>query len=91
MTTTKIPKFTKALTIKPAATTLKHVYHEAVLEERPLPPLKKGEVLVRIGAAAFNHRDVLHMHHPTLVPWSQIMFGCLGLDKEGAVLRYCYG
>ena len=62
---TKIPKFTKALTIQPAATKIKPVYHEAVLDERPLPPLKKGQVLVRIGAAAFNHRDVLPMHHPS--------------------------
>jgi hypothetical protein len=53
--TTKIPKFTKVLTIKLAAAKLKPVYHEAVLDERPLPSLKKGQVLVRIGAAAFNH------------------------------------
>jgi NADPH:quinone reductase-like Zn-dependent oxidoreductase len=62
------PNFTKALTLQPAATKLKPVYHEAVLEDRPLPPLKKGEVLVRIGAAAFNHRDVLPMPHPGSSP-----------------------
>lgn len=54
MTTTKIPRFTKALTIKPAATKLKNVYHEAVLEEKPFPMLKGGEVLVKVGAATFN-------------------------------------
>ncbi|KAF9462751.1 NAD-P-binding protein [Collybia nuda] len=58
MTTTKIPKFTRALTIKQAQTQRKPLYHDAILEEKPLPALKKGEILVRIGAAAFNHRDV---------------------------------
>lgn len=77
MTTSKIPKFTKALTLKPTTAKLKPVYHEAVLDERPLPALKDGEVLVKIGAAAFNHRDVLLMYHLTLVPWSHTMFMCL--------------
>lgn len=31
---------------------------EARLVERPIPSLKSGEVLVKIGAAGLNHRDV---------------------------------
>lgn len=34
------------------------VYHDAKLERRKLQPLKSNEILVKLGAAAFNHRDV---------------------------------
>lgn len=54
-----IPKSTKALVLKNPALQRKPVYHDAVVEERPISiALKPGEVLVRIGAAAFNHREV---------------------------------
>ena len=33
-------------------------YHGAVLETRPIPSLEDGEILVKMGAVAFNHRDV---------------------------------
>lgn len=36
----------------------KPVFHDAVIEDKPIPALKQGQVLVRIGAAAYNHRDV---------------------------------
>lgn len=58
MTFTKLPRFTKSLTVKKAPAQSNPVYHEAVIEQKPLPALKKGEILVKIGAAAFNHRDV---------------------------------
>ncbi|KAF5378269.1 hypothetical protein D9615_008738 [Tricholomella constricta] len=57
-TTTKLPKLTKALTVKKSPLQRSPLYHDALVEEKAIPALKKGEVLVRIGAAAFNHRDV---------------------------------
>lgn len=55
----QIPKTTRALVVRKAKETGKHVLHDAVLEEeRPIPQLKSGQVLVRVHAAGFNHRDV---------------------------------
>lgn len=34
------------------------VYHNVRIVERPILPLKGSEVLVRMEAVAFNHRDV---------------------------------
>ncbi|KAI0819102.1 NAD(P)-binding protein [Irpex lacteus] len=53
-----IPKTTKALVLKQAATNKKPILHDAIVEDRPIPQLKPGQVLVRINAAAFNHRDL---------------------------------
>ncbi|KAI0672793.1 NAD(P)-binding protein [Trametes maxima] len=53
----QIPKITKAIVLRKAASAVKPVYHDAILEERPIPELKAGQVLVRLHAAAFNHRD----------------------------------
>ncbi|KAJ8496183.1 hypothetical protein ONZ51_g1305 [Trametes cubensis] len=53
----QIPKSTKALVLRKSTQATQPVYHNAVLEERPIPALKPGQVLVRIYAAAFNHRD----------------------------------
>lgn len=36
----------------------KPVYHDASLEDKPVPQLQPGQVLVKINAVAFNHRDV---------------------------------
>ncbi|KAG5644403.1 hypothetical protein DXG03_008570 [Asterophora parasitica] len=57
-TTPKLPNQYKALTVKKSPSQRDSLYHDAILENKPVPTLKKGEVLVRIGAAAFNHRDV---------------------------------
>ncbi len=55
----QVPKTTRALVVRKAKETGKHVLHDAVLEEqRPIPQLKSGQVLVRVHAAGFNHRDV---------------------------------
>lgn len=58
--TTTLPKFTRALTIKEVSPQRKPLWHDAFLEQKLALPgtLKRGEILVRIGAAAFNHRDV---------------------------------
>ncbi|TFK36440.1 hypothetical protein BDQ12DRAFT_706376 [Crucibulum laeve] len=53
-----IPKFTRALILKESSIQKKPVYNDAVLEKKPIPTLKPGQVLVKIGAAAYNHRDV---------------------------------
>lgn len=52
------PKFTKVLTVRKSSVDHKPTYHDVVTETRPISPLKSGEVLVKIGAAAFNHREV---------------------------------
>ncbi len=36
----------------------KPAYHDALLEEKLLPVLKTGQLLVKMNAVAFNHRDV---------------------------------
>ncbi|THU80563.1 NAD-P-binding protein [Dendrothele bispora CBS 962.96] len=54
-----IPQLTKAIIVqKSTAPRGQPVYHDAVLESRPIPALKSGEILVKMGAVAFNHRDV---------------------------------
>jgi len=54
----KLPKSTKALVLRKSAIQRKPLYHDASLEERSIPALKPGEILVKIGAAAFNRRDL---------------------------------
>jgi D-arabinose 1-dehydrogenase-like Zn-dependent alcohol dehydrogenase len=36
----------------------KPTYYDLRVVERPVPALKHGEVLVKINAAGFNHREV---------------------------------
>ncbi|KAJ7279681.1 hypothetical protein C8J57DRAFT_1448907 [Mycena rebaudengoi] len=55
---TKAPTSTRAVTLQKAASARTPSYADAVLQDRPLPSLKQGEVLVKMAAAAFNHRDV---------------------------------
>jgi hypothetical protein len=59
MTAGRIPESTRALVIKKSEA--KPVYHDAVVETRPLQQLTKGEILVKMGAVSFNHRDVSDM------------------------------
>ncbi|KDQ50096.1 hypothetical protein JAAARDRAFT_42352 [Jaapia argillacea MUCL 33604] len=59
----QVPQTTKSLLVKAsltskALTTKKPASYDAVLTERPIPSLKQGEILVKIGAAGFNHRDL---------------------------------
>lgn len=51
-------KSTKSLVLKKSSVLRKPAYDDAVLETRPIPPLKAGQILLRIGAVALNHRDV---------------------------------
>ncbi|KAG5730804.1 hypothetical protein E4T56_gene6362 [Termitomyces sp. T112] len=83
MTTTNLPKFTKSLTIKRASAQNDPVYHDAVIEQKSIPELKKGEILVRIGAAAFNHRDVWIRKGQ----YPRIAFGSVfGADGAGTIV-----
>jgi hypothetical protein len=59
MTTSRFPESTRALVVKKSEA--KPVYHDAVVVTRPLQQLTKGEVLVKMGAVSFNHRDVSDM------------------------------
>jgi NADPH:quinone reductase-like Zn-dependent oxidoreductase len=54
----RTPEWTRALVLKKCAAEAKPVYHDAVLEKRPLRQLQHGEILVKISAASFNRRDV---------------------------------
>lgn len=52
------PTTTKALVLEKSAEDKSPIYHDARIVERPIPPLKGSEILVRMEAVAFNHRDV---------------------------------
>nr|VWP00207.1 Uncharacterized protein [Ganoderma boninense] len=76
------PKNTKALVLRRKGKSTA-VLHDAVVEDRPLPQLQSGQLLVRIHAAAFNHRDL--WIRKSLYPG--IGFGrVLGSDAAGIVL-----
>ena len=62
--TTSFTATTKALVLREGPPDTKPLYHQANSEEKPVPSLKDGEVLVRIRAAGFNRRDVrIHLHY----------------------------
>ncbi|KAI0748427.1 NAD-P-binding protein [Daedaleopsis nitida] len=54
----RIPKLTRAVVVRKAAQPGGPLLYDAVLEERPLPQLKPGEILVKVHAVGFNHRDL---------------------------------
>ena len=53
-----LPTHTKKLIVKEADVPSKPVFHDAALVSQPLAEPKQGEVVVKIAAAAFNHKDV---------------------------------
>lgn len=59
----QIPRTTKALVVQKASQQGSTLYHDAVLQDRPIPALTSGQVLVKMGAVAFNHRDVRFVHN----------------------------
>ncbi|KAG0693074.1 hypothetical protein DFH29DRAFT_965780 [Suillus ampliporus] len=71
----RIPESTRALVIKKCSAGAKFVYHDA--------QLKQGEILVKMGAVSFNHRDLWIR----LGQYPGIKFGStLGADGAGTVL-----
>ncbi|KAG7442484.1 NAD-P-binding protein [Guyanagaster necrorhizus] len=78
-----IPRFTKALVLRKSATLQSPVYNDAKIELREIPPLRASEVLVKVGAAAFNHREL--WIRKGLYP--NIAFGSVfGADGAGVVV-----
>ncbi|KAI4522123.1 NAD(P)-binding protein [Schizophyllum commune Loenen D] len=57
MTSRQIPRTTRSVVIQKQASAKKPVYHDAVIVEKEIPALQRGEVLVRMSAAAYNHRE----------------------------------
>jgi hypothetical protein len=75
-----LPKFTNALVLRKATSQAKAVYHDAVVVSRPIPPLKHGEILVKMIAVAFNRRELW----TRLGQYPGITFGSvLGSDGAG--------
>lgn len=46
------------LVVKKSPSERKPVYHDAVLERHPISALQEGQILVKMGAVAFNRKDV---------------------------------
>ncbi|KAJ8583566.1 NAD(P)-binding protein [Rhizopogon salebrosus TDB-379] len=79
----RTPEWTRALVLRQCSAEAKPVYHDTVLENRPLPQLKHEEVLVKINAASFNRRDLWIR----LGQYPGIKFGSvIGADGAGTVL-----
>lgn len=53
-----VEKYLKALTLQKPSGPRKPVYNDVHIVEKSIPVLKRGQVLVRITAAGFNHREV---------------------------------
>ena len=54
----RYPTSLKALVLQKPSEHRKPVYHNVRIVEKSIPGLKPGELLVRINAAGFNHREV---------------------------------
>ncbi|KAH9923590.1 NAD(P)-binding protein [Fomitopsis serialis] len=52
------PTSSKTLILRRATEGSVPAYHDAVLEDKAIPPLQEGQVLVKINAAGFNARDL---------------------------------
>jgi NADPH:quinone reductase-like Zn-dependent oxidoreductase len=64
---TTLPTTTKSLVLHKTDPVDGKVYHDAVLEDRPIPILEPGQLLVKVVAAGFNRRDV--SYSTDLVRW----------------------
>lgn len=76
-----------ALVVKPAGK-----LYEPQLETRRLRDLAEGEVLIRITAAAFNHRDVRKPKFRYQFParGSNLLLSChLALDSQESISWHC--
>ncbi|KAI9459452.1 chaperonin 10-like protein [Lactarius psammicola] len=77
------PTSLKALTLQRPAEPRNPVYNDVHIVEKSVPVLKRGQVLVRINAAGFNHRElwIRKGQYPGIV------FGStLGADGAGIVI-----
>ncbi|KAJ7465965.1 hypothetical protein FB451DRAFT_1561264 [Mycena latifolia] len=78
-----LPRTTKALVLRKSPAGRKPLFHDAIVQEQPLPALKPGELLVKMGAVAFNHRDlwIRKGMYPRIVVGSTF-----GADGAGTVI-----
>ncbi|KAM6500156.1 hypothetical protein JOM56_003170 [Amanita muscaria] len=53
-----VPHKTTAIVLQQSSPARNPVYHDAVLTTRPIPALKEGDILVKMTAASFNHREL---------------------------------
>ena len=79
-----VPQRCKAIVLRKAKDQNGPYKLDAVLEERDVPSLRDGQVLVKIEAAGFNHREVGLWYAFV----AQLSSTCLGLDPERSVPRY---
>ncbi len=54
----RLPQETRTVVLKQSTPERSPLYHDAVLMTKPIPALKEGEVLVKMTAAGYNHREV---------------------------------
>uniref|UniRef100_A0A8H8CPC1 Enoyl reductase (ER) domain-containing protein n=1 Tax=Psilocybe cubensis TaxID=181762 RepID=A0A8H8CPC1_PSICU len=54
----KLPTHTKAVVLQESQVPRTPLYYDAPVVKRPLSPPKAGEVVVKMGAVGFNHKDV---------------------------------
>ncbi|KAF9532823.1 hypothetical protein CPB83DRAFT_867255 [Crepidotus variabilis] len=79
----KLPPSTKAIIIKKSENFKKSLYHDAALVELPLAPPGPAEVMVKINATGFNHREVWIRKGQ----YPAINFGgVMGADGAGTVI-----
>ena len=84
MTLSTVPKRSKAIVVRKADQSGPYKF-DTVLEDRDVPPLKDGQVLIKIEAAGFNHREVGYFRS-----FARLLLTCLGLDPERSVPRDNY-
>ncbi|KAF8315457.1 NAD(P)-binding protein [Clavulina sp. PMI_390] len=89
MAQAELPTETRALVLQ-KSTNGPFVY-DAVIATLPIPPLTEGQVLVRIGAAGFNHRDLWQRKnlYPGTAPGSPLGGGVViaAYDPNDPLLR----
>ncbi|KIJ44254.1 hypothetical protein M422DRAFT_779362 [Sphaerobolus stellatus SS14] len=83
MSSETIPATTRALVVEQSPEERSPAYHDAKIVERPIPKLKDSEVLVKMGALAFNHRD----HWIRKNQYPGVAFGAVfGADGAGTII-----
>ncbi|KAJ7205492.1 hypothetical protein GGX14DRAFT_522625 [Mycena pura] len=79
----KLPRASRALVLHKSPADRSPPYHDIAVKEQLIPALQAGQVLVKIAAAAFNHREL--WIRKGLYP--RIAFGSvLGADGTGTVV-----
>ena len=82
-----LPTKTRALIIREAEKSGRRALYDAVVVEKDIPSLKQGELLVKIGAAGFNHREVSMGRSLITTSNSCIEWYTIALDSDGSLSR----